>query len=490
MKGLSIFQRKGLFWLGVSALLIWHGPLSAADNASAPELAEDAARLADLGERYLAAGDAAGLAAVEKKLAGMKADRPSALLVLGRLLHHEEKDAEAAQVLEQALALKPEDPETERELGPVYSNLGQYEKAARVMNDALRQRPQDYGMTVDLARCYARMGRLEQAKAEFASAKRINGKEADAYISQGYAYLNAGQDAQGRREFESFIAVDTASPFGYHHLGTYFKNRGQYHEAEEYLQQAVKRLESDPLQNPGDLGHSLSKLGKVLQEQGRLAEAEAVYRKGLEQTRPDHHWRSEFLVDLGVLVKAQGKPAEAEQLYKQAMAACEPRLWCSRRDWEEAAFKLGVLYAAQNRNSEAMAVAEWIGKSYDGRPINEETINGILQLGVLYTDLGQNVKAEALLRRIFKARETMPANLCMGHAEAALADICRNQGRWAEAEDLYLKAIVVFRFHGDESAAAGALDGLATVYEKEGKSQEAETARRQAEALRAQGGKL
>ena len=159
MKGLSIFQRKGLFWLGVSALLIWHGPLSAAENVSAPELAEDAGRLEHLGERYRAAGDAAGLATVEKKLAGMKADRPSALLALGRLLRHEEKDAEAAQVLEQALALKPEDSETERELGPVYSNLGQYEKAARVMNDALRQRPQDYGMTVDLARCYARMGR-------------------------------------------------------------------------------------------------------------------------------------------------------------------------------------------------------------------------------------------------------------------------------------------------------------------------------------------
>jgi len=470
-------------------LLIWSGAATAAESAPAPELAESVGRLAELGMRYRWEGNAAGLAAVEKKLADMKTDRPAALLALGRLLHAEEKDTESASVLEQALALKPEDFEVESELGPVYSELGQYEKAALIMENVLKHRPQKYGLTIVLAKCYARMGRVDQAKATFAQAKRLNSKEATAYIEQGYAYLNAGQDAQARREFESLIAVDTANPLGYHHMGSYLSRRHQYHEAEEYYRQAVQRLESSPLANRDDLDHALSNLALTLRAQGKLAEAETVYRKGLEQTRPGAHWRSEFLGALGMLAEAQGKPAEAERLCKQAMAACEPGLGCSHREWADAAIKLGALYAAQGRNPEADAMAERIGKLYDGRPIDEDSIEHFLHLAELYTGLGRSAKAEALWRRMLTAREAMPTHVSMGRAEAALAGLCARQGRWAEAEDLYLKATEVFKIQGYSTEAFQALDGLAAAYEKEGKGSEAAAARRQAQAFGVRGGK-
>ncbi len=111
-------------------------------------MAENVDRLSELGERYLVAGDAAGLAAVKKKLAEMKTDRPAALLALGRLLHSEEKDADAAVTLEEALALRPNDFDTERELGAVYNAVGQYEKASFIMKKALKQRPQGDGLTL------------------------------------------------------------------------------------------------------------------------------------------------------------------------------------------------------------------------------------------------------------------------------------------------------------------------------------------------------
>ena len=87
MKAISGLRGRGgkaWFWLGASVLLVcWH-PLSAAENMPAPVLAEDTVlRLAEQGERYRATGDAAGLAAVEEKLAGVEADRPAALLALG-----------------------------------------------------------------------------------------------------------------------------------------------------------------------------------------------------------------------------------------------------------------------------------------------------------------------------------------------------------------------------------------------------------------------
>jgi len=155
---------------GASALLVLCRPLSAAGNVPVPEMTDDVGRLAEQGERCRAAGDAAGLAAVEKKLADIKTDRPAALLALGRLLNSDEEFAEAAQVLEQALALKPDCFEAEKELGSIYEDLGNDAKAALIMEKALQQQPQEYGLTVALAKCYARMGRLEQAKAAFLNA--------------------------------------------------------------------------------------------------------------------------------------------------------------------------------------------------------------------------------------------------------------------------------------------------------------------------------
>ena len=311
MTAILKFRRKWLIWLGASACLFWSRPVSAAENAPAPDLA------------------------------GMKAGRSEAPPALGRL-SHEGQDAEAAAALEQALASKPDDFEVEKELGPIYNRLGQYDKAARILEKALKQRPQVYFLTVELAKSYARMGRLESAKAAFARAKAINGKEASAYIEQGYAYLNSGHDTQAKQEFEALIAVDTANSLGYHHMGTYLLRHQRYHEAEEYYRHAVRTLEAKARADPSDLGHAFWYLGGALQAQGRFAEAEAVFRKSFE-TVPDVHWQTISLRCLGELADEQDKPAESEQFYKQAMAACESRLGCWRADWADAALGLGGL---------------------------------------------------------------------------------------------------------------------------------------------------
>ena len=95
------------------------GPEAATACQQALGLADDAESLRRMGEHFRSVGDAAGLAEVEKKLAGLKTDRPAALLVLGGLLRSEGKNAEASVALEQALALKPDDPEVERALADI-----------------------------------------------------------------------------------------------------------------------------------------------------------------------------------------------------------------------------------------------------------------------------------------------------------------------------------------------------------------------------------
>ena len=483
----AILRPKAVFWLGASAFLILHDPAWAVENAPEPDRVEDLGRLAELGERSLAAGDMAGLTAVEKKLAGMKADRPAALLALGRLLSSAEEYAEAAQALEQALALKPDWFEAEKELGPAYRELRKYEKAALIMEKALKQRPREYWLTIELGRCYVRMGRIEPAKAAFAQAKRINSKEAGAYIEQGYAYLNTGFDAQAKREFERLIAVDTASPIGYHHMGSYLCRQHYYPEAEKYLRRALSILEANPPADPDDLDHTLQWLGIVLQAQGRLAEAEAVYRKGLEQTIPDRYRRSSLLGALGMLANAQGKPGKAEHLFKQALAVCEP---ASKGACERAVVDGVRAYAELVRKSEAESLLEHLDNVFGRLPVNDESIAIFMLLADLNIKLGNSSKAEPLLRRILAARATLPAeSFIISKAEAALAGLYEAQGRRGELEELYVWEIEVFKGHGEKGLAAGTLDRLAAVDEEERTGPEAAAARRQAEALRAQGGK-
>lgn len=476
--------RLALLCPGILALMVLRGLTWAATDGPAPDPTQEVRRLAELGERYRAAGDAAGLAAVEKDLAGMKAGRPAALTALGRLLHADEKDAEAAGVLEQVLALQPDDYEAEKELGEVYSELGQYEKAARFMEKALARKPQDYWLAMGLAKCYRLMGRLERSKEVFSQAKRIDSKDAEDYIRQGYVYLDAGADAQAKKEFEKAIALDTASPIGYIHMASYLARHRRYPEVEACLRPVAQQLETNPHADPSDMGHVFWGLGDALYAQGKVAEAEAVFRHAVEQSRIKAYQRALLLWYLGDAIAAQGKISEAERYYIQAAAACDPGFGCLRREWGDVVTRLGAFFIAHGRKPEAAALAERVGEAYKNLPSHEPAIDQMIRLAELYLRLGNRAKAKALLRRLLAPHGTLPAK-----TEADLAGVCLACGRLTDAEVLYLKAIDVFKIYGDRKSAAEALEGLAATYDKQGKGLEAAAARRQAEALRAQGGK-
>ena len=452
MKTAAGFARPALFWLGALALFTCSGFPPAAEGGSAPSPANEASRLEGLGERYRASGDAAGLAAVEKKLTGLKIDRRDASLALGRLLRAEGRDAEAADVLEQAL----------------------------------KQSPKDYEFAMELGKCYLRMGRSDRAKAAFAQAKRIKGREFQAYLEQGYAYMYAGETASAQQAFERLIALEPANPLGYQHLGTYFIRHKQYRKAEEHFRQAVRLLEASPRPDPDSLGHALSWLADALRAQQRPAEAEAVYRKAVERSPITTFWRAYHWRALGELAAKQGKPAEAERAIQQALrtaAACESGVGCSRLEWADIVCEVGSYYAAQGRKPEAAALAERVGNAYKTVPSDEHSIRQMGELANLYIKLGDGAKAEALLRRVLAARGALPADPFIVQAEAALAGLVLERGRWAEAEELYLKVIDAFKTYGDRSSAGDALDGLATALGKEGKVPQAAAALQQALAL-------
>ncbi|OGS41329.1 MAG: hypothetical protein A2506_12565 [Elusimicrobia bacterium RIFOXYD12_FULL_66_9] len=404
---------------------------------------------------------------------------------LGALLSREEKFVDAENALKKALAFKPDDPATENELVKVYKSMGRYEEAVQLSQKGIKQRPQDYWLHFDLAQSYVSLGRYAEAKEAFARAKAIDSKEPAAYIHEGYALLHAGEDTQAKESFESLIRIDTASPFGYHHLASYFFSHGQFVEAEASLKREFQALEADPKARTADIIEANANLGAVIRKQGRLDEAEAVFRNGLKKMAPDSKQRSHFLLMLAKIADSQGKRAQAEDFFKRAVAASEAPFLVR---WErlEALVELGRFYLKQGRRPEAAVVVDRAGKLDEGAMIVKwDEFSSFKKLAELYRDLGDVSRSEALYVRLMAIRRTMPRHPGLSGAGKDLADLYVEQSRLPEAEDLYHQAIEIFDHWGCWEEEAVVFDSLAAAYEKGGKRQEADEAREKSKALRA-----
>ena len=126
--------------------------------------------------------------------------------------------------------------------------------------------------------------------------------------------------------------------------------------------------QSDQDCNEGEEQHELSSaihgLGDLYADQGRLAEAEQMYKRALQGTEealgPKHTSTLGTVNNLGSLYKNQGRLAEAEQMYKSALQGYMEALGVERVQQYIPALNtienLGNLYEAQGNYTEAHAM--------------------------------------------------------------------------------------------------------------------------------------
>ena len=467
----------------------WDQSVKTAENALAdaekrlgPEDPEVIHILPRLIRFYELVGDASQLPKMEKRLTAIKTKNFEAWFVLGKLLRLEEKPLKAEEALKNALSSKSEDPDAEYELALVYDDMGRFEDEAALLKKRIEKEPRNYPQYSQLASAYTRLGRFAEAKEAYAQAKKVDA--ASAYIDEGYFYLHAGHPVYAEKDFESAIAVDTSSPYGYHHMGSYLAQNRRYPEAEKYLRQALKKLEANPNTTDDDLLHTVQWLGDVIQAQGRSAEAEAVYRKGLEKARPGGDRQLWLLKSLAKLYVSQGRSAQAEESYKRAVAACAARFKCRLPYAAEAMLDLGRFYIDQGRKTEAAAAAEQAEKAYKNLPIGAEGLDVLRDLSFLYAKLGDVSKNEALYARLMPLRRAMPFNSDLVWMEAGMADLNETRGRFREAQKFYRQAIRIQDHNKRWKEEAELLDSLAAMNEKEGRLAAAEEARERAKTLR------
>jgi len=281
----------------------------------------------------------------------------------------------------------------------------------------------------------------------------------------------------GREHPETLTSVNN--------LAGLYKAQGRLAEAEPLFKRALEARERVlGKEHPETLG-SADNLAGLYEAQGRLAEAEPLYKRALDGSERmlgrEHPHTLTSVNNLAGLYEAQGRLAEAEPLYKRALEAQERVLGKEHPVTLLSVSNLALLYQDQGRLAEAELLYKRALEAR-GRVLGQEHPDTLLSannLAGLFQDQGRLAEAEPLFKRALEARERVlgkerPETLLGVNNLAALFQA---QGRLAEAEPLYKRALearerVLGREHPDTLTS---INNLAALYQDQGRLAEAES---------------
>lgn len=155
-----------------------------------------------------------------------------------------------------------------------------------------------------------------------------------AYGNLGVAYEYEGNHAEADAAFRKGLdfagralkATDPQLATIYNDYGTLKQSDRNYEDAERYLRQAFAIWEGDP-RFEGNVASCASNLGQVLFLEGRLQEAEGLYKKSLaigEKTYgPNSPELSPVLNNMGMLYERKGDLKQAGTFFQRAISNME-----------------------------------------------------------------------------------------------------------------------------------------------------------------------
>ncbi|KAI9889405.1 MAG: hypothetical protein M1814_005341 [Vezdaea aestivalis] len=235
----------------------------------------------------------------------------------------------------------------------------------------------------------------------------------------------------------------------FHSLGKLYRNQGKLAEAEAMYQRALKGKEKALGPDHTSTLDTVNNLGALYSDQGKLAEAEAMYQRALKGKEkavgPDHTSTLDTVNNLGALYSDQGKLAEAEAMYQRALKGKEKALGPDHTSTLNTVNNLGNLYSDQGKLAEAEAMYQRALKGYEKAlgPDHTSTLSIVNNLGLLYSNQGKLAEAEAMYQRALKGKEK-----ALGPDHTSTLDIVNNLGllysnqdKLAEAEAMYQRAL-------------------------------------------------
>ncbi|MCJ1269239.1 hypothetical protein MMC22_009129 [Lobaria immixta] len=275
-----------------------------------------------------------------------------------------------------------------------------------------------------------------------------------------------------------------------HRLGLLYHDQGKLAEAEKMYRRALDGKEKAWGPDHTFTLNTVDKLGNLYTDQGKLAEAEKMYRRALDGMEkawgPDHTSTLDTVNNLGNLYADQGKLAEAEKMYRRALDRKEKAWGPDHTSTLDTVNNLGNLYAGQGKLAEAEKMYR---RAFDGYekalgPDHTSTLDTVNNLGILYAGQGKLAEAEKMYRRALDGYEKAwgPNHTSTLNTVHNLGNLYESQGKLAEGEKMYRRALDGFEkaWGPDHTSTLGTVNNLGILYAGQGKLAEAEKMYRRA----------
>src|SRR6266568_3968155 len=342
------------------------------------------------------------------------------LYYLGSLLAKQGKHPEAVRTLRAALRLKPDYLPARLKLGESLFAAGELDESNETYSRIIRQWPEAAEAYYGLGRISVARGDLTEARASFRKAcdlfpsygaahyalaqvdlklgkseesdqqLRLHAKTkdlvppvedplrdalraldmaAESRLERGVALEQAGRLEDAIAETEKALQLDPKLVLAHVNLIILYGRTGNLEKAEEHYLAAVRL-------NPNQFPDAHYDYAVVLMKEGKLDEAERVFRKALE-IDPSF---ADAYNNLGYLFERQGKPAEAIAEYKKAVE--------HKPSFRQAHFNLGRLLVNQQQYGEGIQELQQTLS-----PVDEATPAYLYALGAAYGRAGERQKA-------------------------------------------------------------------------------------------------
>jgi serine/threonine-protein kinase len=309
-------------------------------------------------------------------------------------------------------------------VGRSYEGLGMYAQAAGVLDSAiaLRLRAGDDGR--ELAQDEATLAHLID---EQNGDRRLGDSLARAAVRTGRRVLGHDEAALG-----SVLALAAPS----------LASAGHLTEADSLLVEAIGILRDHPEVGPLELAGAVRRLGRRRQTDGDLPAADSLYREALrldrERLGPDHPEVGEMSAELGEVMRLEGKP-EAERylrdgiaIERRAAGADHPEVMINVMHLADLLQERGDLAAAESLYRAAIDRGMAINPS--GHLLTGEALFGLAQIEL---SRGDTTHAQADLHRSLTIAERIYGvdhRYMYGAGRIQLAEILVGKGDFAGAE--------------------------------------------------------
>jgi tetratricopeptide (TPR) repeat protein len=321
-------------------------------------------------------------------------------------------------------------------------------------------------------------------------ARGLRRDEATALLRAARGLLARGEIAEAlRRTHEAVDAAGTLDPEHIHtaqllnDLGRLLHDQGCLAEARPFFERALAIREKQLGPEHPYTAQSLNNLAMLLKHQGALGKARPLYERALaisaKQLGPEHPLTATNLNNLGALLYAQGAIAEARPLLERALAIREKQLGPEHPDTASILNNLVVLLQEQGALAEARPLGERalaINEKQLG-PEHPHTTQSLNNLASLLRDQGALAEAKRLYERALAINEKQigPEHPDMATSLNNLAALLQDQGALAEAQLLYERARSIYEKHlgSEHPDTAMSLNNLAGVRYAQGALAEA-----------------